>query len=542
MFEFGNSQHRANTDGSAEVFREALERSVRRQSEKKRNLLLKSRAINHIIKGAEPLVAKVTERKTILSRQRENLLSNIEFWRKCDWTISGFSQVIEDINSNDIFKQYRGIIGVRKSLSFDSGIPIQQIIDANLVPRMIKFLQRKDEPQLQLEAAWALANVASGTTAQTQIVLDKGALPWLIQFLRSNNQELNYQAIWVLGNIAVDRAVFRDRILANGALQPLLKVFEDPNLPQHVIKHGTWAISSLCRGGPLPPLEKVRSAIPTLCKIIYTQTDVDTLSDAAWALSYLSRTDDAAQDLTNCPGAVSAFVSLLSNPYLALMIPCLKTVGHICDGNETQINAVISHPEFLRKIYDLIDHQKKLVKRDSLLILSNIAASGTEEQRNKVFQSFPFVEKLISHIETDVDEIKRQALSVFTNTFRHETISEFLTFWDAGVVNYYVNIVKREDYYTASILRVTLEGIYFMLKIGRKIMIENQSEQNMVLFELENRGALEKFDTLQDYNDEIVCEIVTKIIKDFMPSIKIRPRTRQIEDIEEEFDNVDEIN
>ena len=46
---------------------------------------------------------------------------------------------------------------------------------------------------MKLEAAWALSNIVSGTEAQTQVVVDKGAIIWLIKLLSSNNEELREQ-------------------------------------------------------------------------------------------------------------------------------------------------------------------------------------------------------------------------------------------------------------------------------------------------------------------------------------------------------------
>jgi hypothetical protein len=54
-------------------------------------------------------------------------------------------------------------VGFRRLLSFEKNPPIQQFIDANLVPRFIALLSREDLPKLQFEAAWCLTNVASGT-------------------------------------------------------------------------------------------------------------------------------------------------------------------------------------------------------------------------------------------------------------------------------------------------------------------------------------------------------------------------------------------
>ena len=62
-----------------------------------------------------------------------------------------------------------------------------------------------------------------------------------------------------------------------------------------------------------------------------------------------------------------------------------------------------------------------------------------------------------------------------------------------------------------------------MLNVGRKIARESQSEQNMVLVELEKSGALDKFDELQDHPERDIQIIVKEIIKEFMPFIELRP-------------------
>ncbi len=61
-------------------------------------------------------------------------------------------------------KKHYGVIGLRKILSVEDGPPIQVVIDANLVPRLLEFIKQDIELHLQLEAAWALTNIASGTS------------------------------------------------------------------------------------------------------------------------------------------------------------------------------------------------------------------------------------------------------------------------------------------------------------------------------------------------------------------------------------------
>lgn len=206
--------------------------------------------------------------------------------------------MVQGVYSEDAATQVEATTQFRKLLSIERNPPIEEVIAQGVIPRFVQFLQRVDSPQLQFEAAWALTNVASGTSEHTKVVIDAGAVPIFVQLLSSPVDDVREQAVWALGNIAGDSPRCRDLVLAQGALLPLLEQLND-NSKLSMLRNATWTLSNFCRGKPQPDFNQVKLALPALARLVHSNDD-EVLTDSCWALSYLSDgTNDKIQEVIN---------------------------------------------------------------------------------------------------------------------------------------------------------------------------------------------------------------------------------------------------
>jgi hypothetical protein len=275
-------------------------------------------------------------------------------------------------------------------------------------------LDRDEEPKLQFEAAWALTNIASGTSEDTDIIIDCDALPILVRLLQSTDKELVDSAVWTLGNILGDSVKSRDQVLSYGVFPHLLNILKDFKTakPLH-IRTAAWATANIYKRQPRPALPLADMTIPVLMNVTMV-SDNETVKEACWALSYISEGQSEFVDALLNHNILPTITTCITKwqKHSEILRPCVRLLGSIAAGTNTQTQSLLIHG-ILQYFPILLSFNKPIIVREACWALSNITA-GTDEQIQAVFESGIIASVLPLTRSPDLS-LRKEALWVILN-------------------------------------------------------------------------------------------------------------------------------
>ncbi|NXP92080.1 IMA3 protein, partial [Passerina amoena] len=368
--------------------------------------------------------------------------------------------IVQNASSDNQGIQLSAVQAARKLLSSDRNPPIDDLIKSGILPILVHCLERDDNPSLQFEAAWALTNIASGTSEQTQAVVQSNAVPLFLRLLHSPHQNVCEQAVWALGNIIGDGPQCRDYVISLGVVKPLLS-FISPSIPITFLRNVTWVMVNLCRHkDPPPPMETIQEILPALCVLIH-HTDVN-VSDPSQSHLQLLLWFWSWNVVLNCE-ALSHFPALLTHPKEKINKEAVWFLSNITAGNQQQVQAVID-ANLVPMIIHLLDKGDFGTQKEAAWAISNLTISGRKDQVAYLIQQ--------------------------------------------NVIPPFCNLLTVKD---AQVVQVVLDGLSNILKMAEE---EAETIANLI----EECGGLEKIEQLQNHENEDIYKLAYEIIDQFFSS------------------------
>jgi len=334
-------------------------------------------------------------------------------------------------------------------------------------------------------------------------------LPLFVELLISPDEDVREQAVWALGNIAGDCPNFRDLVLQSGGLNPIMRIVGETGRPS-LMRNATWTLSNLCRGKPPPPLEWVTPALPTFATLI-SSIDVEVLTDACWALSYLSDgSNDRISAVINanvCP----RLVELLGHPSPLVQTPALRTVGNIVTGDDQQTQAMLQCG-VLGALTNLLSHAKKSIRKECCWTISNITA-GNHSQIQEVVNAglFPPMVHLLSTAEF---EIRKEATWAVSNATAGGTPQQIEHLVECGCIKPLCDLLATSE---QRMVGVALDALEHILRVGQKKQQENNLPENPVVTLVEQAEGSLRLEALQEDPNEDVYHKAVRLLETYFP-------------------------
>ncbi|MGH0163118.1 UNVERIFIED_CONTAM: hypothetical protein FKN15_044637 [Acipenser sinensis] len=407
--------------------------------------------------------------------------------------------IVQNATSDNQSIQLSAVQAARKLLSSDRNPPIDDLIKSGILPILVHCLDRDDNPSLQFEAAWALTNIASGTSEQTQAVVQSSL----------------------------------------GVVKPLLS-FISPSIPITFLRNVTWVMVNLCRHkDPPPPMETIQEILPALCVLIH-HTDVNILVDTVWALSYLTDAGNEQIQMVIDSGIVPHLVPLLSHQEVKVQTAALRAVGNIVTGTDEQTQVVLSC-DALSHFPALLTHPKEKINKEAVWFLSNITAgnqqqvqavidanlvpmiihlldkeavwflsnitAGNQQQVQAVIDAnlVPMIIHLLDKGDFGTQKEAAWAISNLTISGRKDQVAYLI---QQNVIPPFCNLLIVKD---AQVVQVVLDGLSNILKMADE---EAEAIANLI----EECGGLEKIEQLQNHENEDIYKLAYEIIDQFFSS------------------------
>lgn len=353
-------------------------------------------------------------------KDAQRILKLLEDSKSAVSDVNHLSKYFSLLRNGERFQKHQAIIYIRMLLSNKEKLPIQEIIDLNGLLPLVELAKSTGELHLRLEATWCLANLVSGTTQQTEALINKDVIGVFEDILDDEYDQIVEQAVWGLGNIIGDSVELRDLVVRSKVLDKLVSLLTQTravNIQKNII----WCLSNSLRIRRASECyTRMKNVVNALILAFNSFENPQIRSDCIMGICeyckpdmisfftkepFLANLRNFYQHLYSSHSEFNAIKSEISAIH--------KIVGNITNGDDFDTSRVVDQG-FLKDLCLMLQVPNDMCQREICWILSNISA-GTSVQIATILNEPNLFDNLVGLIYNAKEEIQREALWAICN-------------------------------------------------------------------------------------------------------------------------------
>ncbi|KAJ2358464.1 Importin subunit alpha-1, partial [Coemansia sp. RSA 2618] len=236
----------------------------------------------------------------------------------------------------------------------------------------------------------------------------------------------------------------------------------------------------------------ISAALPVLSKLIYSVDD-EMLTDACWAISYLSDgTNDKIQAVIES-GVCRRLVELLMHPMTTVQTPALRSIGNIVTGDDMQTQIVLNSGA-LAALLSLLNSPKDGIRKEACWTISNITAGNTAQIQAIIDANI--VPPLLHVLQHGDFKSKKEACWAVSNATSGglNQPDQIRYIVQQGCIKPLCDLLNCMD---NKITQVALDGLENILKVGEADKDQSANQINQYALYIEEAGGMDKIHNLQ---------------------------------------------
>jgi len=185
---------------------------------------------------------------------------------------------------------------------------IQVVLNHNALPALVKLLATSKEISVLTPVLRSTGNIVTGTDAQTQMVIDSGALKCFKALLTHDKTSIQKEAAWTLSNITAGTSSQIQAFIDEGLVDPLMNCLNHGDFKTQ--KEAVWCVTNYTSGGTSDQVKLLcqSGAIISLCNMLNCKEDrtiqiiLDGIQNILIHAEKLGMLEQAVEAIEECNG------------------------------------------------------------------------------------------------------------------------------------------------------------------------------------------------------------------------------------------------